>query len=97
MKVSEVTATNVANFANVDTTETIDMGIITNFIMPSAKQHLAEYMAVTVADLDKMEDITIAYLCLCAYLFDNRTMTADNPNANVVIESFINKHGGALL
>lgn len=97
MTISNVTATQVANFANVDTSETIDMGIITDFIMPSAKKHLADYMAVKVADLDEYEDITIAYLCLCAYLFDNRTMTSDNPNMNVVIESFINKHGGALL
>ena len=97
MVISEVTATQVANFLNVDTSEEIDMGIIENIIMPSAKKHLADYIAVTVAKLDDYEDLTIAYMALCSFLFDNRSMTADNPNANLVIESFINKHGGALL
>ena len=44
MVISEVTATQVANFLNVDTSEEIDMGIIENIIMPSAKKHLADYI-----------------------------------------------------
>ena len=97
MRISQITPDIAANFANIDTGEEADMLLLREIIMPAAKKHLAEMTAMPTSDIDTKEDLAMAYLCLCAFMYDNRTMSADNPSRNYVIEELIAKYGGALI
>lgn len=97
MKLSQITPEIAANFANIDTEEEADMLLLRDIIMPAAKKHLSGLTAMPQADLDTSEDLTMAFLCLCAFMYDNRTMSADNPSRNYIIEELIGKYGGALI
>ena len=97
MTISGTTATDVAQFINVDTSESVDMGIIANIIMPSARQHLIGYTGKTLDELDALPDLTFVFLCLCSQMFDNRSLVGDSAEANRVVESFLDKYGGNLL
>lgn len=96
MKISQITPEIAANFANIDTGEEADMLLLREIIMPAARKHLAKMVAIPLDIIDDEEDMAMAFLCLCAFLFDNRTMSADNPNRNYVIEELIGKYGGAI-
>lgn len=52
---------------------------------------------LTEVELDGYEDITIAVLDLISDMWDNRSMTIDRSNANIVADTILYMHSRNLL
>ena len=87
MKVSEITAQDVADFLRLDETDTI-----LSPMMTAAKQFIVDYTGLEEADLDDHEDFYIAFMVLCQDMYDNRAMYVDKDNVNRVVDSILFRH-----
>ncbi len=90
MHISEVTPQTVKCYAAVETDE--DDTLLSDVLMPAAKAHIRSYTGLTDDELEKREELTVAYLALCAFLYDNRSMSITNDKQNSVIRSFLDAH-----
>ena len=90
MKISELTADDILLYIKVEKDEQSVKEI--TLIMPAAKSHICSYSGLKAEELDKHEDITIAYLALCQHMYDNRTFAVDCKEANRVVESILGLH-----
>ncbi len=90
MTINEVTVEQVKQYAIIDHSE--DDAMIHDILMPAAKAHITEYTGLTGEDLDKHESLTLAYIALCAFLYDNRSMNILNEKQNAVVQSFLDAH-----
>lgn len=93
MKVSDITASKVAEYLRLDS---YDAAEITPIIAASRAYIRAE-TALSDAEIDEHEDLTIAALILCQEMYDNRAYTnadagAAGPHANLVVETILNFH-----
>lgn len=105
MKISEVTADFVISYMRLNEEET-DMGLLTA-ILVAAKVYIAQETGIPAQSdtagaetLDSFEDLTLAYLCLCQDMYDNRTMIPDTKyanSANKTVESILGLHRRNLL
>lgn len=95
MKLSEVTLENMKQYARID--DESEDTIIEDIIMPAALDHIYRYTGQSIPALDAYEDMPIAFLALCSFLYDNRSMTTQNDKANRVVESFLDKYSVNLL
>ena len=87
MKVSEITAQDVADFLRLDEADTILTPMMT-----AAKQFIVDYTGLEEADLDDHEDFYIAFMVLCQDMYDNRAMYVDKDNVNRVVDSILFRH-----
>lgn len=90
MKISEVTVETIKHYAVVEIDE--DDDLIQAVFMPAAKQHIMDYTHLTESALDDHEDLTLAFIALCAFMYDNRSMSVINDKQNAVIQSFLDAH-----
>lgn len=90
MKISEVTVEIIKQYGVIENDD--DDILIDSVFMPSAKAHICDYTGLTVDALDDHESLTIAYIALCVFLYDNRSMLITNEKQNAVIQSFLDSH-----
>lgn len=90
MTIDDVTVEQIKQYAIIDHNE--DDGLIRDILMPAAKAHIMEYTGLTEDDLDKYESLTLAYIALCSFLYDNRSMNILNEKQNAVVQSFLDAH-----
>ena len=90
MTIREVTVEQVKQYAIIDHNE--DDALIRDILMSAAKAHIMEYTGLTEDDLDKYESLTLAYIALCSFLYDNRSMNILNEKQNAVVQSFLDAH-----
>ena len=95
MKVSDITAQDVAEYIRLDAT-TEDINTL-NTLINVAKVYVGEYTGRTIQDLDTYKDIIIVILILCQDMWDNRTLYVDSSNVNKVVESILGLHSINLL
>ena len=67
------------------------------YMLSAAKSYVCAYTGLTEEECDKHEDITIAVLCLCADMFDNRQTTVDRANPNRTVETILGMHSRNLI
>ena len=58
----------------------------------AAINYCISYTALTEAQLDEHEDITIAVLALISDMYDNRLRYVDKGNVNRTVETILNLH-----
>ena len=89
MKVSDITAKEIANYLRIT-----EMDV-------SLRRELETYLNVAIKyikdetgldDLDKNEDFVIAIYVLCQDMYDNRTFYVDKSNTNRVVETILGRH-----
>ncbi|MBR5306075.1 MAG: phage gp6-like head-tail connector protein [Oscillospiraceae bacterium] len=90
MKISEVTSAYILGFIRAENDEQARKDL--RLIMPAAKSYLRSYTKLNDQELDRHDDITLAYIALCQHMYDNRTFAVDCKEANRVIESIIGLH-----
>lgn len=95
MKASEVTAEVVKSWGRIE--EDDDDTDIERLIIPAAIDGICSYTGLTLQELDKHEEIGLALVALCVFLYDNRTMNILNDKDNKVISSFLDSHRVNLL
>ena len=88
MKISEVTVDIIKQYGVIDNED--DDNLIETVFMPSAKAHIADYTGLNIEGIE--ESLTMAYIALCVFLYDNRSMNIINDKQNAVIQSFLDSH-----
>lgn len=91
IKVSDITAQDVADFIRIGEPDSDDINTL-NTLITVAKVYAAEYTGRTIQELDDYKDFIIVILILCQDMWDNRTLYVDSSNANKVVESILNLH-----
>ena len=90
MTISDVTVDLIKKYAVVDNED--DDSLIKEVFMPSAKAHIMDYTGLKEEEINQKESLTVAYIALCAFLYDNRSMNILNDKENAVIRSFLDSH-----
>ncbi len=93
-KVSDITATDVAEYVRLYETTESELNLI-NTILNTAKNYIMKYTGQS--DLDAFEDFVMVVFVLCQDMWDNRSLYVDKTNLNKVIESILGMHSVNLL
>lgn len=97
MKLSELTAQVCARYIGVDVEDVDGFSMIESVFLPAAKSRAEAYTGQTLAQLEPHEEVTVAVLALCSFLYDNRSMTADTDRQNEVIAGFLDAYRDNLI
>lgn len=91
MLIRELTAEDVALYCRIDTPlDDGDRKTLKDLLMPAAIAHMEQYTGQPAEELYKHEDLTIVYLALCSFLYDNRSFgTATDAKQNEVVAGFL--------
>lgn len=92
MIISDVTLDMVKNYLRVDD-DTDD--VLLTAIMSASKKYISSYIGDE--DVDKYEDLTIAYMCLIADMYDVREWKTNVANNNNTVTTILGFHCGNFL
>lgn len=95
-KVSDITASDVAEYIRLDEVTTNDTNLLNTLILVS-KNYIRQYTGRSDEELDTYQDMVIVVLVLCQDMWDNRTLYVDKSNLNRVVESILDLHSVNLL
>jgi len=96
-KVSDITATDVANYLRIAELTTDDTNFITTAIAV-AKDYILKYTGIEDdTELDKYKDMIIVVFVLCQDMYDTRALYVDNSNVNKVVDTILGLHQRNLL
>ena len=98
MKVSEITAEDIANYLRLSEVSEEDKKNIELFLN-IAKNYIENYTGIpqkseNVEDetLDTYSDFVIVVYVLCQDMYDNRTMSVDGKNINNTVKTILDMH-----
>lgn len=91
MMIPEVQVDTVAGYCRIDLPlDDTDKNVLENIIMPAAKAHMVTYTGQKEEELDKHAELTVVYLALCSFLYDNRSLGAvTDQKQNDLVASFL--------
>lgn len=92
MKVSDVTLEMVKNYLRVDGDED---DVLIMALMDASKNYIKSYLGTE--DLDQWDDITIAFMCLVADMYDVREWKTNIANNNMTVTTILGFHCGNFL
>lgn len=95
-KVSQVTASDCADYMRISELSADDTNTLNNLILV-AKTFIQNYTGHAESELDNYQDFIIVLLVLVQDMWDNRTLYVDNTNLNTVVESILGMHSVNLL
>lgn len=107
MKISEITASNIAEYLRLSEGEYTPDELTT--LMATAKQYISNYTGIPIApiidpitlqpskSLDDYEDFYIVVMVLCQDMHDNRSMYVEKSNLNKVVDTILGMHCRNLL
>lgn len=90
MKLSEVDLDFVKNYANVYYSE--DDDLIEMVIMPAAKGYIKSHTKRSEEELNNYPEVVIAFLVICAYMYDNRSATVSETELNHLLKNTLGMH-----
>lgn len=96
VKVSEVTAADLAEYLRVGEVTESEEGFLST-IIGAAKSYMCKYTGLTEEQLDESSDLVIALLVLCQDMYDNRALYVDSANVNLAVQSILEMHSVNLL
>ena len=98
MKVSEITAKDVANYLRLSEVSSEDEKDI-NLFLNIAKNYIENYTGIPQKSenaedetLDTYSDFVIVVYVLCQDMYDNRTMYVDGKNINNTVKTILDMH-----
>lgn len=96
-KVSDITATDIANYLRIAEPSTDDTMFI-NASLKVAKDFILKYTGIEdEAALDAYADMIIVVYVLCQDMYDTRALYVNNGNLNRVVETILGMHQRNLL
>lgn len=95
-KVSDITATDCAEYIRLPDPDSNDMVTLNNLILV-AKEYIKHYTGRTDAEIDSYQDLVIVVLVLVQDMWDNRTLYVDSSNLNFVVDTILHSHAVNLL
>lgn len=87
MKLCDVTLDVVKQWGRIETDE--DDTMIQQLIMPAALARIQEYTGLDEIQLETRDSVSIPYVALCVFLYDNRSLNVLNEKQNEVVQSFL--------
>lgn len=97
MTVSEITASDVAEYLRIAEPTTEDTTFLTTCIAV-AKDYILKYTGIEdEEELNEFQDMVIVIYVLCQDMYDTRAMYVDNDKLNVVVETILGMHQRNLL
>lgn len=96
LKVSDITAQDVADYLRIAELTTSDENYLTTLIEVS-KDYILKYTGIEEENLDNYKDFIIVVLILCQDMYDNRSRYVDNTNLNNTVETILSLHQRNLL
>lgn len=93
MKLSEITAANVAEYLRLD--EYNEEEITT--IMTAVRAYIRSYTGLKDESMDEIEEMYIAFMVLCQDAYDNRSFLNEKNSVNRVVETILGMHSVNLL
>ena len=94
-KVSEITASDLAEYIRIDEPE--DELQTLNNMLSVAKTFIVNYTGRASEELDSFSDFVIAVFVLVQDMYDTRTLYVDKSNLNKVVETILGLHRVNLL
>ena len=91
MKVSDVSTYELRDYLRQDPYDTTEDTLLLA-ILSAAKSYIISYTGQTAEYIDTKEDITIAFMVLCADMYVNREYTVTNDKVNQVVKSILNMY-----
>ena len=98
MKVSEITAKDIANYLRLSEVSSEDEKDI-NLFLNIAKNYIENYTGIPQKSenaedetLDTYSDFVIVVYVLCQDMYDNRTMYVDGKNINNTVKTILDMH-----
>lgn len=95
-KVSDITASDVAEYIRLDEVTASETNIL-NSMIGISKAFIQNYTGRTEEELDNYQDFVIVVLVLCQDMWDTRALYVDKTNLNKVVESILGMHSVNLL
>ena len=97
MKLSNLTANVCAKYIGVDESDTEGIAMIDSVLLPAAMSRAEAYTGQTLEQLEPYDEVTVAVLALCSFLYDNRSMTVDTDRQNEVIAGVLDAYRANLI
>lgn len=96
MKVSELTITDLMNYAHEysDDAETIKLF---ETLLITSKGFVKSYTGLSYEQMDEIPDLIIAVKIVANELYDNRALTVQNEKVNPVVKTILDMHSINLL
>ena len=96
-KVSDITATDVADYLRIGEVTTSDTNFI-NASIQAAIAYILKYTGIEEAKtLDDYSEMVIVVLVLCQDMYDTRSLYVDNSNVNRVVDTILGMYQRNLL
>ena len=92
MKISELTVENVKEYCGISSENNL-----IKIFMDAAKARIMSGTGLTEAEIDKYEDLTVAYLCLVNDMDSERDYATDKDTVNPAVEHILSMHRRNLL
>ena len=91
MFIPELSAEDVAGYCRLDTPlDDRDRQVLKDILMPAALAHMERYTGQSAETLCEHEELTVVYLALCSFLYDNRSFgTVTDAKQNEVGAGFL--------
>ena len=94
MKISDCTLEDVASYLRLPDDANRDE---LYGIMDSAQSYIISYTGLPEGELDRYDDLTLAYLLLCQDLYDKRTTETDAAAVNRTLDTILGMHARNLV
>jgi uncharacterized phage protein (predicted DNA packaging) len=94
MKLSTITLDVVKEYLRID--HDVDDALLMA-ILNAARSYVLHYTGLEADEADDYNDLVVACLVVCADMYDNRTMSAENAAENKVATSIMNLHARNLV
>jgi hypothetical protein len=95
-KVSEITASDLAEYMRLDEVDTQDTNTLNN-MLGIAKTYIQNYTGVASDKMDDYQDFVIVAFILVQDMWDTRTLYIDKSNVNKAVDSILGMHSINLL
>lgn len=94
MRISEITITEIKQYANID--HNLDDNLL-EMILKSSLSYILNYTGLTLEETNNKEELAFVLLTLANELYDNRVYSVKDDKVNVVIKSMLDMHSRNLL
>jgi hypothetical protein len=94
MRISEVTITDLKNYAHVYHAE--DDGLFST-ILSACKSYIRGYTGLSDLQMDEKEDLVVALFVLSNEMYDNRVFMVEGSNVNAVVQNILHMYSVNLL
>ena len=90
MKLKYVDLDTVKSYLNIY--HNLDDVLIEEVIMPSARGYICSYTKRNIDELSDYPEVVTAFLILCAYIYDNRSLEVSSHEVNNILKNTLGMH-----